>query len=874
MPLTSGTRIGHFEVVAPLGAGGMGEVYRARDLNLGRDVALKVLPADVAGDPTRLARFDSEARAAAALNHPNILVVFEVGVGEQVQFVAAELLLGHTLTAELHQPIPLPRAVDYATQIARGLAAAHDQNIVHRDIKPDNLFVTRDGLLKILDFGIAKVVDDEWRNKATMTVEGLAVGTGGYMAPEQVRGAAVDARADLFALGAVFYEMLTGQSAFPGNSTAERLAAVLHFSPPGVEAAAPGTPRSVARIVHRCLEKEPTARFQSARDLVFALEGVLQPDEGIPTRGVRGPWMRRAVLAAVGILIAFMTWQLAQVPPEADRLTRRLQLGMGATSLSSDVYVPFAVSPDGSTMAFVAGQPQRLFVRRFDRATATEMPGTEDAYDPFFSPDGRWIGFLSSGALKKVPVAGGAPVALCQSGDLVGASWGDDGTIVFAPGVGEGLMVVSSEGGTPKPLTVLDESGGEVVHSFPQVLSEGRGVLFTVQRRVSGSGDAGLSVELFEPRTGSRRPIVSGARYGRLLRSGHLAFVRQRALLAVTVAAGSLAFASSPVTLVDDIQVGPAGSALYATADDGTFAYVPFEPPPSMRLVWVDRAGMTTDTGLPARPYLTPRLSPDGRLTAVRLDDPPTQDLWVGTFATGALERLTFARRLEYTFSAHTFFPDGSKLAYAEDAPAGTAVKVLSLDGTPPRTLFTWPRRIGPGQVTRQGILLSEVAPTTGGDVLWLPNGASAPEPLVREPGNQWQGGGAMALSPDHRMLAYVSDESGRFEIYVRPFSGDGPKRQVTMDGGTEVTWSRDGRELFFRHDGRLMTIAMTPAGRPSGVPRTLFDDRFEPGAPGQPGYDVGPDGRFLMMRAVAQRPARELRVVLNWLDEVKRLAP
>jgi len=872
MPLAAGARIAHFEVVAAIGAGGMGEVYRARDLDLGRDVALKVLPEDLIDDASRLVRFEREARAAAALNHPNILVVFEVGASASTPFVAFELLEGQTLSLAMHRPLGVRRSLDYATQVARGLAAAHDKGIVHRDIKPSNLFVTSGGVLKILDFGIARVGPEEPAATSTLTAPGAVLGTTGYMAPEQVRGEPVDARADVFALGAVCYEMLTGRRAFPGSTSAESLAATLKEEPPEIPTLNHDVSPAVARIVHRCLEKAPGSRFQSAHDLAFALESALVPDppRPIPTSGA---WWRYAALAAVAVVAGFGGSQLlnrvAPTPP-ASALRRAIISPPGSAPLSGGEYVPFALSPDGTRLAYVTSQPERLLLRRLDEFAITEVAGAEGAFDPFFSPDGQWIGFWAHGEIKKVPVAGGPPVVLCKSLDMLGASWGPDGSIVFAGGLGEGLSVVSADGGAPQPLTALDADRGELHHGFPQVLGDGRAVLFTAQ---STSKDAPFSVELYDVATKVRRTLVAGAQYGRYLPTGHLVYVRNRMVLAARVAPDTLQPTGPAVTILDDVQLGAAGAAPLSVAKDGTLAYVAFDPPPVKRLVWVDRSGKETDIGLPARAYVTPRLSPDGRSIAVRIADPPVNDIWIASLDRMTLERLTFGRRLVFTFSQHAFSPDGSTLAYSEDAAHAARLVTHAVDGrTPPQELLLWPRRISPAQFTRKhGLLLVEFGATTGGDLMLMPPGADRLAAVVQEPKNQW----GSALSPDERFVAYAGEESGRYEIYVAPVPGPGAKRQLTADGGVEAVWSRDGREIYYRNADRIMAIPMTPAtGVPSGRPRVLFEDRFDAEAAGAPGYDVAADGRFLMMRADAPPRPPELRLVLRWFEDLNRRVP
>ena len=426
---------------------------------------------------------------------------------------------------------------------------------------------------------------------------------------------------------------------------------------------------------------------------------------------------------------------------------------------------------------------------------------------------------------------------------------------------------MSSEGGTPRALTTLDAGRGELLHAFPQVLSGGRGVLFTAQSRMR---DAPYSVDLYDPRGGARRQLVNGARYGRFLPSGHLAFVRQRALVAVKTAAGTVDPAGTPVTLVDDVQTVSPGGALFAIADEGTLAFVPFRPQAPKRLLWVDRSGAATDTGLPARAYFAPRLSPDGRRAAVRVSEAPAMDLWIATFARSTLERLTFDRTVEYTFSSHSFSPDGAALAYSADGPDGAVVTVQGLGGQP-RALLTWPRRIAPTRVTRHGLLLVELGATTGGDLLLLPPGSAQPQPVVQRPGHQWGG----AVSPDERFVAFAGDESGRNENLRPALSWTGAEATADLRrrhrGGVEPRRPRD----FYRSSGRMMAIPVTASGTlVAGQPRPLFDDRFAQGSPGEAAYDVGPDGRFLMLESDVATPPRELRVVLNWLDDVKRRVP
>jgi serine/threonine protein kinase len=877
MPLAAGTRLGHFEVIALLGAGGMGEVHRARDLSLGREVALKVLPEGFAQDRSRLARFEREAHATAALNHPNILMVFEVGAEQGTPYVVSELLAGHTLRTLLGEPLAAKRALGYAVQIAEGLAAAHDKGIVHRDIKPENLFVMTDGRVKILDFGIARHADtDDSGRDATLTLPGATIGTPGYMAPEQVRGGSVDARADIFALGAVLYEMVSGQRAFGGRTGIDSLTAILNEDPPNLAELVPDLPKGVAQVVQHCLAKAREQRFQSARDVALALDIAASavPAPAPVVGRLRTPWIAAAGLAlALAAAIAGGVVSTRMRSSSTTPSVRRTGITMPASApLSSDVYVPFALSPDGALLAYTTAQPENLFVRRLDGFDATRLAGTEGAFDPFFSPDSQWLGFWAFGQLKKVAVTGGPPIIICQAADLLGASWSENGSIVFAPGPGHGLFIVAAEGGTPKVLTTLDPEKNEVDHVFPQVIDDGRAVLFTVTAR---SKEAPYSVEVFDLDTKSRRIVVRGAHYGRYLPSGHLLYVRDDTLFAMKVTPGTLAPSGPAVAVLDEVDNRESGEALFAVAADGTLMYVPAKAPPESTLVWVDRTGAATNTGLPTRPYRVARVSPDGRTIAADILSAGERDIWTTSMDGATLERLTFQRRLVWSFSSLTFSHDSTHLAYAEDAEGGSRLVTQAIDRSlPSRLLLQWKLPLGPSRwlSDAKAIVTSVRGEDSGGDILVVPtSGNEGPTPLVQGPGNQF----GATLSADERYVAYASDETGRFEVFVTGYPGGGLKRQLTTDGGAEPVWSPRGDEIFYRSGDRVMAIPVTTTPALTvGRSHLLFEGRFATGSAGLPAYDVAPDGRFLMMRPVGSPPTRELRVVTNWLPELRRLVP
>jgi serine/threonine-protein kinase len=543
MALEPRTRVGPYEVLALMGAGGMGEVYRARDERLGREVAIKVLLAAAARDPERRQRFEQEARAVGALNHPNVLAIHDVGDHEGTPYLVSELLDGETLRDRLDATSRLPtrKAVDYATQVAQGLAAAHDKGILHRDLKPENLFLTRDGGVKILDFGLAKLTEPDLESdtdaptRTRHTQAGTVVGTVGYMSPEQVRGRDVDHRSDIFALGAVLYEMLAGRRAFAEETPAETMTAILKHEPAGPPDSDHRVPLGIERITRRCLEKKPEERFQSARDLAFHLQvqstasgSAASPVTGQPRRR----WPNRVTLVVLGVVLLAAVGRLVEwmASREGPPPTTRLNLVFPANAppdLGSNESL--ALSPDGRRLVyagFVEGQ-RRLLLRPLDRYDVTPIPGTEGGYGPFVSPDGEWIGFYAEGKLKKVPMGGGPSVTLADNvWDAHGASWAEDGTVVFTRAVLLGLHRVPDTGGTPTELTEVDASRGEVSHLSPQILPGRRSVLFTVLRQ------DGPQIEIVDLDSGERKVVAQDGGHARYLETGHIVFVRSGALLA------------------------------------------------------------------------------------------------------------------------------------------------------------------------------------------------------------------------------------------------------------------------------------------------------------------------------------------------------
>jgi hypothetical protein len=654
MALAAGTHIGPYEIVGWLGAGGMGEVYCARDARLDRDVAIKLVVGPSVPDSSRVDRFAQEARAAGQLNHPNVLVVYDVGTHEGLPYIVSELLDGVSLGRRLEGgALAMRKAIDYARQIAEGLAAAHDKGIVHRDLKPDNVFVTTEGRIKILDFGLAKLTQatgSPASNPSEDTEVGAVLGTAGYMSPEQVRGEQVDQRSDLFSFGVIVHEMLTGQRAFTRSTAADTMAAILKEEASGPLSRV--APPALERIVMRCLEKTREARFQSARDLAFGLESL--PDAGAPAalppssrRPIQRPWGwfgAGAVVSALAVVLAVWgPWRNA-TPSTPLRLSAQLGAGLPLAPLNAQFGDAFTLSPDGSLMAFVAqegetGRPQ-LFIRRLDQLASVPLPGTEGALAPFFSPDGAWIGFFAGTALKKIAVTGGAAVTLADVHSNRGGAWGDDGTIVFAPNqiAGTHLMRVHAEGDAAEPLTSLDED--EAIQLWPQLLPGGKAVLFTSSSAAGSYNDANLVVQQLP--AGPRTVVQRGGFHGRYLASGHLVYIHDGTLWTAPFDRDRMQITGSPAPALEGVRSNAlTGGAQFTVSANGTLVYLPgamVGAGAPMR--WVNVEG--TPSLLKSGPvdWYSVRFAPDGRRLALEVRE-QSFDLWVYEWSRDVFTRLT-----------------------------------------------------------------------------------------------------------------------------------------------------------------------------------------------------------------------------------------
>lgn len=862
----------------------MGEVYRARDDRLGREIAVKVLPEELAREPERIRRFEQEARAASALNHPSIVAIFDVGETDGVSWVAMELVEGETLEERLREgPLPIRSALHIAAAVADGLAAAHHVGVVHRDLKPSNVMLAREGFVKILDFGLAKLLhgsDESDSRLETRTSPGRLIGTAAYMSPEQAAGREADERADQFALGLLLYEMLSGRSAFREETAAETMTAILRAEPEPVAGLRPETPAPLVWIVERCLAKDPSERYAATADLARDLRHLQthlsdlsapeRPDEGRRPNRSRPtvlPWLLVAALA----LVAVVGWLRSRgaepvTPAEPKRLSFALPDGH---EVATEYRPAVAVSPGGRQVVFTARDGEggrRLYSRRIGDLEPRPLPGGEDGSGPFFSPDGEWLGFFAYGKLKKIPAEGGVSIALADASNSRGATWMADDSIVFSPTFSSGLERVRASGGPVETLSVPDPSAGEYSHRWPQALPDGRTLLFGVWLRAPHLYER-LSLGLFDTVTGEISRLLSDAEFAIYSPTGHLLLTREGRLHTVGFDVGALELRGEPRAIADIVLVDHnTHAAHYAISSEGTLAYVPGSLTSERHLVWVDAEGDVMAIDAPPRAYLGVRLSPDGRRIAVGVEA-ETADVWIYDLVNGHLRRLTF----EGSNAFAVWSPDGEHLTFSSDRAGGLNLIHVRADGTgEPEQLTSGDWIAIPGSWSPDGRFLAYSAyheDELAGDIWILPY-ADGGEPYqldVTPADERWA-----QFSPDGRWLAYVSNAAaGLDQVYVVPFPGPGPVRQVSTAGGRDPLWSADGRRIFFRNGDRLLAVDFDPdsEGEPLiGRARMLFEGRFRRPPGPLPNYHLGPDGRFLMIRGGdAPEALDHLNLVLDW---------
>lgn len=880
MPIANGTKVGPYEITGWLGAGGMGDVYRARDSRLGRDVAIKVIAETVAADSSRVHRFEQEARAAGQLNHPNILAVHDTGIYGGEPYIVSELLEGESLRARLNQgALPERKALDYARQAAEGLAAAHDLGIVHRDVKPDNLFITSDGRIKILDFGIAKLTlpGDPGTGRTglpTDTAAGIILGTPGYMSPEQVRGEPVDARSDIFNVGAVLHEMLTGRSAFARGTAAETMAAILKEEP--ADPLPAGIPPALARIVSRCLEKTREARFQSARDLAFGLEvlsGTAANAATLPAAGSgRFRWPREGLawaLAAIALVAAAAAWTSRPGVRAPEPLSTVLAMTAPARASFAADEAP-VISPDGRRVAFVAydaSGARLLYTRAFysrsiNVADAQPLANTDGASLPFWKPNSQSLGFFAQGQLKTVDVLSGSVQTLAPAAGARGGTWNQDDVIVFVPRPRDGPYRISGRGGVA---TQLASNAGPVPRGwFPSFLPDGRHFLIFVLGAVPEQSTIAVA-SLDSP---ERATLLSSRSNAVYVAPGYLLYWHEATLMAQPFNGAALKLNGSAVPLAPGAGLNPVtNQALFSVSSSGTLVFFTGAAVQS-EMIWVDRAG--TPIGAPSQQgvFTTVALSPDGKQVVYDLADARTAswDLWRLVFLRGVPSKLTFNPGSDiFPLWSH----DGRRIAFASVRDGPPQLYALDAGGSNETRLLESNLPSVPSGWSRDGRLLvyTVVDPkTSGGDIWGLSLPDRQPSAILTTAADERYG----TLSPDGRWLAYASNRTGNYEVYVQSFPDPHVLRQVSSKGGLQPEWRRDGRELFYlAPDKSLMVVdAGTGAGFDPGPPKPLFGTRMLSleVQPTSRTFAAAEDGqRFLLANATQQAQAEPIRVVLNW---------
>jgi eukaryotic-like serine/threonine-protein kinase len=906
MAILPGRRLGPYEILSAIGAGGMGEVYKARDTRLDRIVAIKVLPAHLADRAELRERFDREAKTIASLNHPHICTLYDTGHQDEIDFLVMEYLEGETLAQRLLKgSLPIQQVLQYAIEISDALDKAHRKSVTHRDLKPGNIMLTKSGT-KLLDFGLAKLtqvaapanvpLSDLPTAKDPLTAQGTILGTLQYMAPEQLEGKEVDGRTDIFAFGAVVYEMATRKRAFEGNSQASVISAIMSSDPVPMTSLQPMTPPALSRVVTRCLAKDRDDRWQTARDLEVELKWIAEGGSlaaSLPTAPASGfrALGRRELIIGAGTLLSgaaiagVAAWNLKPSPappPEAvTRTTINLPPGQQLAGLESGHAV--ALSPDGTQLAYVArqGSTQQLYLRAMDSMESKPIQGTEGAFEPFFSPDGQWLGFFTAGKLMKVPVSGGASLPLVNASFARGASWGSQGIIAFVPTTVSSIQQVPDSGGAPQPLTRLAK--GDVAHRWPEFLPGGKAVLFATV--INGIITTNSLISVQSVGTGERRILIHGGTNPRYARSGHLIYVQAASLMAVPFDPKQLTATGAAVPVVEGVLQSSIinGDAQYSISATGSLVYVSggAQSGAQSRLVWVGRNGAEQPLAAPAHTYLAPRLSPDGRDVAVAIMEREAQ-VWLFDLSRETLTRLTFEGNVNIN---PVWTPDGKRIAFESNKEGPLSVFWQLADGSGGLERLTASEYIhAPVSWSPDGQVLSfiEVNPTTGLDIWMLrlgdpPAGSGTvrkAQPFLRTSFDE----GAARFSPDGHWLAYISDESGRYEIFVQPYPGPGGKWQISTEGGMDPVWNHNGKELFYRNGDKMMAVDIdTQPNFLAGKPRVLFEGRYQPAPFPIANYDVSPDGqRFLMLKPSEQELAAptQINVVLNWFEELKRRVP
>jgi serine/threonine-protein kinase len=910
-----GQRIGSYTIVEKLGEGGMGVVYRATDSRLHRDVALKFIPDALAKDPQIMGRFEREAQVLASLNHPNIASIYGLEENAGQRALVMELAHGEELATRIARgKIPLEEALRIALAIAEALEAAHDKGIIHRDLKPANIKLgspgdSGGGRLKILDFGLAKALQGELGTASGIdltrsptlsvaaTQAGMILGTASYMSPEQARALAADRRADIWSFGVILYEMLAGRRAFLGDTVADTVAKVIEREP-DLSALPPTVPLKVRELIERCLVKSPRQRLQAIGDARLVLEEALASLARPPSADAPAPPVatgraragaRRWLLIVASMLAGALAWAVAsslRSPPEA-QVERPLavDIAVGTDDLYYQLGASFAISRDGNTLTYVESQGSKrsLFVRSLDQlvsiALASNQDETTGPYHPFLSPDGSWVGYAVPAELYRVPVSGGAPLAVCKVSRSRGATWLPDDTIVFAPNPASGLSSVPALGGEPQPLTTLDQTKGEVTHRWPQGLPDGKHVLFTSNNSLSNFDGAAL--EVVDVESGERKVVYRGGTYGRYVPTGHLVFVNRTTLFAIRFDPDKLETSGSAAPVLQKLATSTAeGAAQYDFSNTGRLVY---GAQGALAVVypvaWVDRNGQSSPLLEEPGVYVNPRISPDGsRLSLTVLRD-ENWDVWVYDLGRGVSTRLTFDEGVE---SEQIWSADGKYLLFSSDREGPDSLYRKRADGSGELERLTQTKVAQwATSWSRDGRYVAVMQSEQQYDLLYLDLESGETKPFV----STQFGEGSGAISPDGHFLAYSSNESGSNQIYVRTFPSGEAKWQVSDAPGTAPRWRADGRELFWRNNEGIVAAPVEIDGTTfrAGKPQQLFKGAWKGGLNGVGAgglsfadYDVTPDGkRFAMfpdLEAGAKGGHQHLTLLTGWFGQLQSL--
>ena len=901
MSIEPGQTLLHYRILEKIGEGGMGVVWRAVDTTLDREVAIKALPDAFAADADRLARFEQEARLLASLNHPNIAAVYSVHQHEGARYIAMELVEGEDLSQRLQRGrMASDEAMKIALQVAEALETAHDSGVIHRDLKPANIQLTPAGKIKVLDFGLAKAFSTDATSgdpsfSPTMTsvgtMAGMIIGTAGYMSPEQARGREVDRRADVWAFGCVLFEMLSSRRAFDGETISDTLASVLKVDPDW-GALPKDTPPAMRRLLRRCLTRDADERLShisGARlPLRDTLDGRVEVDIVAATAEPTTPtsrWKRMLPWALVLLMTVVTVGSLMKIPTSGRATAETELLTLFAPfpdghSVPNDQMGTLALSPDGKTIALILAKDgvKHLYVRKLNDSTFTRLPGTESAASPFFSPDGRWIGFLANDKLMKISVDGGNPMTLAEAdGNNRGASWGAGDRIVFSPHYTTALMQVGGGGGEPTPLTTLDTGRGERSHRWPHAVPGEDVVLFTVGAMASPESYDQSNIDAIRPSTGERRTVLRGASMARYVPTGHLIFAREGFLFAVPFDIKTLETRGSAVPVVENVMgMRSSGVVHAAVASNGLLSYISGTPQSrESRMVWRHRDGRSDPLPAAVAGYVAPNLSPDRKQIAVGIEGDTTFDVWTYDIERDTLTRLTF----EGDNNWPVWSPDGERVAFSSVRDgalmsayskladgSGSAERIFSPEGRP-----NW-GQTSPSDWSPDGRhLVMEFTDENGVNVLAFSLEEGKEQILMETPATER----SPILSPDGRWLSYTSDESGRSETYVRPFFRRGGKWQVSTEGGSYPRWSPDGRKIFYRTQGSLMEVDIDMRGESfqASRPRLVLDG-FPP-LTTNIDYDVLDNDTFLVVEFAGDETAPQaVTVVVNWLDELRRRVP